>query len=93
MRWMVALGIESGREREHVGGAKLHTEAAGFATLDDNGNTSFWHGISTLGGRTFPEILRDYAWRRRGLDVTGITDMREDAHTTKGHGSKAEDVT
>jgi len=27
------------------------------------------------------------------LDVTGITDMREDAHTTKGHGSKAEDVT
>jgi hypothetical protein len=54
---MVALGIESGREREHVGGTKLHTEAAGFATLDDNRNSSFWHGISTLGAaRKLPEI-------------------------------------
>jgi len=33
---MVALGIKSGREREHVGGAELHTEAAGFAALDDD---------------------------------------------------------
>jgi hypothetical protein len=48
VRRMVALGVESGREREHVGGTELHTEAAGFATLDDNGNTSFWHGISTF---------------------------------------------
>jgi hypothetical protein len=46
---MVALGVESGREREHVGRTKLHAEAAGFAALDDNGNTSFCHGISTLG--------------------------------------------
>jgi len=46
---MVALGIKSGREREHVGRTKLHAEAAGFAALDDNGNTSFCHGISTLG--------------------------------------------
>jgi len=36
MRRMVALGVESGREREHVRGTKLHAEAAGFATLDDN---------------------------------------------------------
>jgi len=47
--WMVAFGIESGREREHMGGTKLHAEAAGFAALDDNGNTSFCHGISTVG--------------------------------------------
>jgi hypothetical protein len=45
---MVALGIESGREREHVGRAKLHAEAAGFTTLNDDGNTSFCHGISAL---------------------------------------------
>jgi hypothetical protein len=49
MRRMVALGIESGRERKHMGGAELHTEATGFATFDDNRNTSFCHGISTLG--------------------------------------------
>jgi hypothetical protein len=46
---MVALGVESGRERKHVGGAKLHAKTAGLAALDDNGNTSFCHGISTLG--------------------------------------------
>jgi hypothetical protein len=57
MRRMVALGIESGREREHVGGTKLHTEAAGLAALDDNRNTSFCHGISTLGAvEKLPEI-------------------------------------
>jgi hypothetical protein len=31
-----------------VGGAKLHTETAGFAALNDDGNTSFCHEISTL---------------------------------------------
>jgi len=49
MGWVVALGVECRREREHVGGTKLHAEAAGFATLDDNRNTSFCHGISTIG--------------------------------------------
>jgi len=34
--WMVTLGIESGRQCEHMRGTKLHAEAAGFATLDDN---------------------------------------------------------
>jgi len=48
MRGMVTLGIESGRERQHVRRTKLHAEAAGFTALDDNGNTSFCHGISTL---------------------------------------------
>jgi len=48
VRWMVAFGIESGREREHFCGTKLDTEAAGFAALNDDGNTSFCHGISTL---------------------------------------------
>jgi hypothetical protein len=82
MRWMVALGIKSGRERKHVGGTKLHTEAAGLAALDDNGNTSFGHWISTLGdGRTFPETLGDYALPRCSLGVTEITDVREAAHT------------
>jgi len=36
VRRMVALGVESGRKREHMRGTKLHAEAAGFATLDDN---------------------------------------------------------
>jgi hypothetical protein len=33
---MVPLGIESGRERKHVGWTKLHTEATGLAALDNN---------------------------------------------------------
>jgi hypothetical protein len=48
MRRMVALGIKSGRECEHVGGTKLHAEAAGLAVLDDDGNASFCHENSTL---------------------------------------------
>jgi hypothetical protein len=67
VRRMVALGVKSGREREHVAGTKLHTEATGFTTLYDNGNASFCHGISTLGAvEHSPDIWRDYAWRRRG---------------------------
>jgi hypothetical protein len=46
---MVAPGIESGRERKYLGRTKLHTEATGLAALDDDGNTSFCHWISTLG--------------------------------------------
>jgi hypothetical protein len=49
VRRMVTLGIEGGRERKHVSRAKLHAEAAGLAALDDDGNTSFSHWISTLG--------------------------------------------
>jgi hypothetical protein len=45
---MVTLGVEGGGERKHVGGTKLHAEAAGLTTLNDDGNTSFYHGISTL---------------------------------------------
>jgi hypothetical protein len=36
MRRMIALGIESGRQREHVGGAKLHAEAARLTVLDND---------------------------------------------------------
>jgi hypothetical protein len=36
MRWVVALGIESGREREHCRGTELHAEAARFTALDDD---------------------------------------------------------
>jgi len=48
VRRMIALGIESGREREHVGRTKLHAEATGFTALNDDGNTAFCHGNSTL---------------------------------------------
>jgi hypothetical protein len=38
---MVTLGVESGREREHVRGTKLHAKATGLAALNDDGNASF----------------------------------------------------
>jgi hypothetical protein len=42
---MIALGIESGRKRQHMSGAKLHAETAGFAALDDDCNMTFRHEI------------------------------------------------
>jgi hypothetical protein len=45
---MVALGVEGGREREHVGGTELHAKATGLAALDDDRNTSFCHEIPQL---------------------------------------------
>jgi hypothetical protein len=45
---MVALGIKGGRESEHMGGTKLHAEAARLAVLDDDGNASFCHENPTL---------------------------------------------
>jgi hypothetical protein len=88
---MVTLGIESGREREHSCGTKLHAEAAGFAALDDDGNTSFCHGISTLRAVKLPESECDYALRGLQPGVTAVTDVGEDAHTSSngfapGHG-------
>jgi hypothetical protein len=63
---MVALGIESGRKCEHVGRTKLHTEAAGFTVLDNDGNTSFCHGNSTLKVVEQPHKIRhNYALRER----------------------------
>jgi hypothetical protein len=47
VRGMVTLGVESGGKREHVAGTELHTEAAGFTTLNDDRNASFCHEIST----------------------------------------------
>src|SRR6266481_579931 len=44
---MVALGVESRGEREHLGGTELHAESACFAALNDDGNTTFCHGSPT----------------------------------------------
>jgi hypothetical protein len=58
---MVALGIESGRERKHLSGTKLHTESAGLAALDNDGNTPFCHGNSRFKVvKTLPETYDDY---------------------------------
>jgi hypothetical protein len=46
---MVTLGIESGRERQHMRGTKLDAKATGFAALDDDRNTSFCHENPQLG--------------------------------------------
>jgi len=50
-----------------MGGAKLHTETTGFATLNDNGNSSFGHEISTLNvvkHFTKAAVIMRYASRR-----------------------------
>jgi hypothetical protein len=78
---MVALGIESGRKRQHMGGTKLHAEAARFTALHDNGNTSFCHGISTVGAAEQPpKSGRNYCFEVTQVDVTVITDVSEAAH-------------
>jgi hypothetical protein len=81
---MVALGIESGRQLEHVGGTELHTEAASFTALDDDGNTSFWHGDSNLKAiDSDHEISRDYDFDGVRHDVTEVTDTRAPEHTAR----------
>jgi hypothetical protein len=48
VRWMVALGVEGGREREHMRRTKLHAKPTGLATLHDDRNASFCHEIPQL---------------------------------------------
>jgi hypothetical protein len=40
---MVTRRIESGRESQNVGGAKLDTKPAPFAALDGDGDETFGH--------------------------------------------------
>jgi hypothetical protein len=55
---MVTLGIESGRERQHMRGTKLDAKATGFAALDDDRNTSFCHENPQLGVTITPGFLQ-----------------------------------
>src|SRR3984957_255645 len=75
MRRMVALGIEGGRQREHLCRTKLHAEAAGFAVLDHDGNTSFCHGNSHLKCLEASTSLRSLCVAGVRLDVTLSTDV------------------
>jgi hypothetical protein len=59
---MIALGIESGRESEHMRGTKLHAEATGFTVLGDDGNASFCHENSALNLFNDPRNSCDYAF-------------------------------
>jgi hypothetical protein len=40
---MVTLGIESGRESQHVGRTELHTKRAAFTTFHIDGDKTLWH--------------------------------------------------
>jgi hypothetical protein len=82
VRRVVSLGIEGGRERQHVRGTKLHAEAASLAALHDNRNTSFCH-ISP----SWSEITPGVQQRRMGLcpaiaidGVIAVTSRREEEH-------------
>jgi hypothetical protein len=65
MRRVISLGIESGRERQNLGGAELHAKTAGFTALDHDGNTSFGHGTPTSGAFGAPELGRIMNWAYR----------------------------
>ena len=77
VRRMIALGIEGGREREHLGRTELHTKATGLTALDDNGNTSFGHGTPTLGVMGTRSTRGNYGLGLSHQGVTWITDARE----------------
>jgi hypothetical protein len=81
---MVALGIESRRERQDMSGTKLHAKATGLAALHDNRNTSFCHEIpqrqSDDSLREFNNAGFDYAVRPVAGGVTSITERREVRH-------------
>ncbi|HXY10073.1 MAG TPA: hypothetical protein VEI52_19685 [Terriglobales bacterium] len=43
MRRVIAMGIESGRNRQDLGGTEFHAEAARLTALNDNVNRPFDH--------------------------------------------------
>jgi hypothetical protein len=81
---MVALRVEGGRERQHVRGTELHAEAAGFAALHDNRNTSFCHENPQLRSNDRSEVLNyagcDYAAEWVGPGVIDVTYLSEGKH-------------
>jgi hypothetical protein len=48
VRRMIAPGIKSRRECEHLGRTEFDAKAAGLAAFDDDGDASFDHGTPTL---------------------------------------------
>src|SRR5579884_1150213 len=58
VRRVISLGVERGGEREHLGGAKFHAEAAGLAALHHDGNRTFSCQEHPHGGRKRP--ARDF---------------------------------
>jgi len=43
VRRVIALGVECGGERQDFGGTKFYAKAAGFAALNNDGNSAFRH--------------------------------------------------
>src|SRR4029077_18174567 len=44
--WMITLRVESGGERQDLGGTELNAKPAGLTTLHDDRNTTLCHGSS-----------------------------------------------
>lgn len=74
-RAAIALGIDSGREREHLAGIELDTKAAGSTALDGDGNTSFCRGTPP-GARSAPERLENYGLGLSQQSVMRVTVAR-----------------
>jgi uncharacterized protein Veg len=53
---MITLGIEGGRERQHVRGTELHAETASLAALYDDRNTTFCHESPQRGVTITPVV-------------------------------------
>jgi hypothetical protein len=45
VRWMIALGVKSGRKSKNVSGTELYAEAAGLTTFDFDFYGSLRHSI------------------------------------------------
>lgn len=58
--------------------------------LDDDGNTSFCHEISTLNAVEHPRDQRSLCFGARLLDVTSVTDVGEEEHTSPELAGKRE---
>ncbi len=83
MRRMVTLGIEGGRERQHVRGTELHAKATGFAALNDDRNTSFCHESTPARNNHHSDFNCggcDYAWEEWRDGVMAVTLRREAKH-------------
>src|SRR5208283_1069246 len=71
VRWVVALGVEDGREAEDLGGAELDTERAALAALDVDANVAFCHSVvfQLTGGTSARRVPKGNCRQSRTTEV------------------------
>jgi hypothetical protein len=84
---VIALGIESGRERQDFRGTEFHAETTCLAALDDDGNTTFGHDKTPTWGAQRHSRIHQKLWPLRPaagvMEITCGGDVDANLKTAK----------